>query len=372
MAGVACSIPPAHPTPPDRVAIAVSERYERGTHLVAIDERGDRILELIRAPDSVSRDSQPAISPDGRWIVFASSRTRPLDRTSLWIAPLEPEAVPALLTDGSGIDPTPHSLNGSAANPGAAGVIDGYPAWKRDGSAVIFASTRRGSGFDLYELAIDNRGHSVGRPRALTSDPGHEVAPSVAADGTIVYNAVRLTADGKVDSRLEALSTNGAIVRLTPGPGDTSGALSPDGTAIAFARPVARASAVDSPPTAGVIDSDLWLATATGGSMRHLVDIPLTDESGPVWSLDGRFVFATSVLRGALGDAVFSAVIVVDVTAPHPVARILVDRTGPVARLTPAVIARALDPEALNRNPEYLAEIARITAAAIVASSKLE
>lgn len=342
IASLSCSVRSnTHPVQPDRIAIAVAERYERGTRLVAIDERGDRTLDLVRGADAVARDTNPAISPDGRWIVFASSRSRSLDRTSLWIAALEPEAVPTLLTDGVG--------------------IDSYPTWTLDSSAVVFASTRSGNQFDLYELTLDRRGRAIGSPRALTSTPNHEVAPTVAVDGTIVYNAVRPKADGQVESRLEARTADGATVPITVGPADTSPALSPDGTTLAFARPIARSTSVD---------SDLWLATSHGESARQIVDIPLTDESGPVWSRNGRFLFATSVLRGANGDAVFSAVIVVDVTAPRPVARMLVDRTGPVARLTPAIAAPELDAATLNRNPEYLPELARIAAAAIAAQQR--
>lgn len=334
----ACSAPLPRSPARDRIAIAVSERFERGTHLVAVDERGDRVLQLVRPGNSIARDTNPAISPDGRWIVFASSRNRTIDRTSLWIAPVVPDAEPVALTSGDS--------------------VESYPTWNRDGSAIVFSSTRGGSSFDLYQLAVDARGRPVGNPDPLTASPGHEVAPSVGPTGSIVFSAILPVADGKVESRLEARLPNGSIVPLTRGPADTSPAVSPHGDAIAFARPVVRASGVD---------SDLWLASPDGETTRHLVDIPLTDESGPVWSRDGRFVFATSVLRGASGDAVFSAVLVVDTADATPVARILLDRTGAVARLTPAVATADLDAAELDRNPAYLPELARITAAAMAA-----
>src|SRR5664279_1093626 len=73
---VACSRPPATPVAPaaDRVAIVVAERGDHGIHLVGIDEHGDRQFELVRAAEEPARDTNPAISPDGKWIVFASSR----------------------------------------------------------------------------------------------------------------------------------------------------------------------------------------------------------------------------------------------------------------------------------------------------------
>jgi len=79
-----------------------------------------------------------------------------------------------------------------------------------------------------------------------------------------------------------------------------------------------------------------------------------------VWSRDGRFVFATSVLRGEGGRVVFSSVIHVDTRERPLVARILEDRVGPLVRLTPAVTATPLDAAALHGDPEYLPELARI------------
>jgi len=339
---VGCAARPSiEPAKPDRIAIAVAERGEHGARLVAIDEHGDRRLDLVLQPDTLARDTNPAISPDGRWIVFASSRGRTLDETNLWIAPLVPEATPQPLTHGP--------------------AIDSHPAWTHRGT-IVFASTRTPAGdvghqFDLYELAIDAHGRPAGAPRALTATPSHEITPCVAPDGTIIYASVTPGEHGAVESHLEARAPDGTIARLTAGPGDASPAVSPDGAWIAFARPFERKAGVD---------GELWLLPRTGDTARQLVDLPLTDESGPVWSRDGRFVFATSARRGARGTVVFSSVIVGDPRDPHAVARILQDRTGAIARLTPAVAAD-LDARALDNDPEYLPELARITAAAIAA-----
>jgi hypothetical protein len=84
-----------------------------------------------------------------------------------------------------------------------------------------------------------------------------------------------------------------------------------------------------------------------------------------VWSRDGRFVFATSALRGAAGNVVFSSVIHVDTTETPATARILEDRTGAIERLTPAIACEPLDAAALRADREYLPELARIVARAI-------
>lgn len=334
----ACAPAPRAVAPPvvERVAIVLAEKGDQGIHLVGIDEHGDRQFELVRAAEGQTRDVDPAISPDGHWVVFASSRGRNFSVTSLWIAPVQPDAIATQLT-------TPVTPDD--------GTIDSHPTWRPDGSGIVFDSARAHRKYDLYELAIDHHGRAVGEPHALTSADDHEVTASVARDGTIVYASVHELAGRNVESHLEARAPDGTIEKLTDGPGDESPALSPDGTQIAFARPVDHA---------GMIDSELWVMPRHGEAAA-VVDVRLTDESGPVWSHDGRFLFATSVLLGARGNAVFSSVVVVDLTQHPRVARILEDRTGAIARLTPAIAPVALDARALDEDPEYLSELARIT-----------
>lgn len=322
------------PAPPasDRIAIVASERGASGARLVAIDEHGDRQFELVQPATGVVRDVNPAVSPDGAWLVFASSRDRPLDETSLWIARLGAAMPPRRLTDGP--------------------AIDAHPAWMPDGRAIVFASTRDGGDFDLWRLAIT--GGAPGELTRLTHGPGHEVTPAVAPDGTVIYAAVTPHVERReIDTHLEERAPGGAIRALTTGPADSSPAVSPDGTRVVFARPQIHG---------GKPDSELWVLVRATGAIAPLVDLPLTDESGPVWSRDGRFVFATSVLRGADDRVVFSSVIHVDTREIPPVARILEDRVGATVRLTPALTATPLDAAALHGDPAYLPELARIMA----------
>ncbi len=340
---VGAVVPP--PAPP-RIAIVVSEGDARGARLVAIDEHGDRQLELVQASATLARDTNPAVSPDGRWLVFASSRGRPLAETSLWIARLAPAAVPVPVTTGP--------------------ATDAHPTWSANGAAIIWASTRGGHGFDLWRapVALDGPRPVLGAAEQLTRGAGHEVTPTVAPGDVIAYAAVEDRGDGTIASHLEERAADGTIRALTTGTTDSAPAISPDGARLVFARPVARAP--------GLVDSELFIVARAGGEPDVLVDLPLTDESGPVWSRDGRYVLATSLLRGADGRAVFSSVIVIDTREPRPVARLLEDRVGPIARLTPAVAIAALDDAALHADPEYLPELARIMAQPIIESKERE
>ena len=341
LGAAACAPPPsltAAPVPErEHVAIIVSERGPRGARLVAIDERGDRRFDLLAPPAAgqTIRDTNPSVSPDGRWVAFASTRGRRPHETSVWIAPIGVEAAPARLTDGAG--------------------VDSHPVWTHDGGAIVFASTRGGADFDLWTLAVAG-GRAAGAPVRLTDRRGHEVTPTVARDGAIIYAAVTPRDGGEVESHLEERAPDGAIRALTEGPADSAPALSPDGATLAFARPVVR----DAGP-----DSELWSMPRAGGEATRLVDLPLTDESGPVWSRDGRYVFATSVLRGAAGRPLFASVVHVDRAEQPARARMLRDRAGALVRLTPAIATARLDARALRADPEYLPELARIMAAAI-------
>ena len=274
----------------------------------------------------------PAISPDGKWVVFASTRDRALDQTSLWIAKLGVEVTPTRLTG-----------DGDAAN----AWIDSHPVWTRDGRSIVFASTRDGGDFDLWQVARDG-----GAPVQLTTSEHHEVTPSIAPDGSILYAAVDKQTGA---SHIEARAPDGTIAQVTPGPDEREPAVSPDGQTIAFTSRVERD---------GRKDGELWLVHRGTGQAKQLVNLPPTDESGPVWSRDGRFVFATSVLPGASEQPLFASVVFVDRDESPMRVRILRDSAGALTRVTPA-IATALDATALRRDPEYLPELAKVMAAAI-------
>jgi hypothetical protein len=131
--------------------------------------------------------------------------------------------------------------------------------------------------------------------------------------------------------------------QLTNGPADFTPAWRPDERAIAFAAPVK-----------GRGDTDLFWVPTGGGERRALLDEPLSDETGPVFSRDGRFLFATSVYRSvADGAPVLASLVVLPLTERKPVLRALHDPVASDTRLGAAVGPGALDAERLRSNLPY-------------------
>lgn len=261
-------------------------------------------------------DFDPDLSPDGKWIVFSS--TRHTAKPNLYLKTINGRAVTQLTGDPS---------------------ADVQPAFSPDGRSVIFASDRSGN-WDLWMVGLEG-----GQATQITRSPMHEIHPSFAPDGqrlvfclynergrqwelwtlqldkpasrkmigvglfprwspvtdTIVYQRARERGGrwfsiwrvdlerGEPKFPVElAASSDMAFIQPS---------WSPDGRWVTYGT--ARLGTGDDFPAAGapvMSQGDVWIVADDGTSPMQLTD-GQGAHFGPVWGPDGR-VYCTSLQNG--------------------------------------------------------------------------
>lgn len=314
--------------------IVTTERGPRGGRLVHVDEVGLTQADLTPIEPEDTLDTNPGWSPDGRWVVFASTRgRRTMEETSLWIVAASGGPAPVRVTRTKAADRDPRFVDG--------------------GRGLVYASNA-GTNFDLWYQPLDGASppRPAGKPRQLTRTAElDELAPSPHPDGRrVVYMAMERKSQ---KASLWSVGIGGGDrTRLTDGPFDATPSVSPDGRRIVFAAPVKGRS-----------DIDLHVADIDGSNRRLLVEDRIGDEVGPTWSSDGRHVIATSVVRSIEDNRpLLSLLVVVDLQEKTPLLRGLVDLVDPASvppRLGAAVAPGPLDAARLAQN-QTLKQVAEL------------
>jgi Tol biopolymer transport system component len=149
---------------PDGTLVYASNRS--GSFTLWLQKPGAPARRLTRVPERWQEDRSPQWSPDGRSIAFASTRPGAFNQELYLVKP-----------DGSG-------LRRLTRTPGSEDVLgdDGMPAWRPDGSGLVFVSNRDRNG-ELYALDLRS-----GRTTRLTRTPDvSEALPRVGRDGRYVF-----------------------------------------------------------------------------------------------------------------------------------------------------------------------------------------
>jgi eukaryotic-like serine/threonine-protein kinase len=300
---------------PDGQRIAFrSERAGGGLYLMG--STGESVVRLT------GEGHDPAWSPDGKWIVYATEgiidpRRRSIHRSDLWrvrvadstreqIAMAEDAVQPSWSPNGHRI-----AFWGLRAGTGtrmiwtipagggeAVAVTDGRsidwnPVWSPDGSFLYFVSDRSRS-MTLWRVPIDERsGQPRGEPQDLTTPAAWSGFLSIARDGRqIAYatrdgkaNLERVAFDpvaGRVSGVPEAVTQGSRLVRFADA--------SPDGKWIVYDTALPQ--------------EDLFVIGTDGQHLRQLTEDPERDRV-PRWSPDGQRILFYSD-RGGEGYQAWS------------------------------------------------------------------
>ena len=215
------------------------------------------------------RDSYPAVSPDGKTLLFQSTRS---GRLALYLTDIDGDNLRLLLDSGN--DPV-------------------VPAWSPDGSMIAHAATIDGQS-EIFVMNADGTGS-----RRLTHDPGDDSHPHWSSDGRIFFNSARTTPDraaGWSDQWHEIFSMDaegeGIIQHTNCQAVCTFATPSPDGRMITY-RKVIDAPGRNWVQTPIERNSEIFVANLDGSNPRNISNNPAFD-GWPVWSPDSKWVLYAS------------------------------------------------------------------------------
>jgi Tol biopolymer transport system component len=256
-----------------------------------LSERAQAIQYRALLQDAKITDTDPAPSPDGKWIAFQSNRS---GSSQIWVMPA-----------GGG---TPRKVTSEPDSVSAAGrrmptrVMT--PTWSPDSKTILFVSTRSGP-YNIYAIPLAGGtkpkplSHAGGSQRFPVYSPdGQRICfPSSRGDPNSLYgfNLYMMTAAGEI---------NGPPARqLTYSKGSPGHPVwSPDGKWVAYVskdfdstRTVSVGGGMQAKQSALFSQFRVFKIAAGGGAETKLTGISASEQgtaedTWPSWSPDGKWI----------------------------------------------------------------------------------
>lgn len=168
------------------------------------------------------------------------------------------------------------------------------PIFSPDGRMLAFSSNRHG-GYDVFVVPVQG-----GKPKRLTFDSGNDMVCGWSPDGQTILFASSRTITFPPSFELYTVPVDGGPEQRVTQTEGKEGVFSPKGDQIAYVR---------GPGTwyrkgyRGSSNDDIWICKADGTNNRQLTSFNGQDSS-PMWSADGRYVYYVSENHGTPANVV--------------------------------------------------------------------